>query len=291
MKKIIITAEDGYQLSALLGQPAGDNAGTVILSSATGVKKEFYINFAKFLTLKKYTVLLYDYRGIGESAPENLKNSTAYMHEWGTKDMNAVLDFMVEEKGLSDIIWLGHSIGAQLTGFITKREHLKKVIAVNAALGYWGYFPFPMKMMVWTLWYIISPVLVKIYGYGTMKKVGWGENLPKNAFLEFRKWCMSKNYYGSYIQERLKKDKFYSFITPITAVYTSDDPIANDKTVPLMMEFFPHAEVDIIKIPVADYTNEKVGHTGLFRKKFEKELWPVLVKVIEKETEPVEVLV
>ena len=104
MQKIIITAADGYQLSALYAEPVRESIGTIILSSATGIKKEFYINFARFLVQNGYRVLLYDYRGIGESAPVNLKTSQSYMHEWGTLDMNAVLDFMVNEKGLNDII-------------------------------------------------------------------------------------------------------------------------------------------------------------------------------------------
>jgi predicted alpha/beta hydrolase len=112
MQKITITAADGYQLSAAYSTPVGESNGTIIFSSATGIKKEFYINFTRFLVQHGYKVLLYDYRGIGESAPANLKTSNSYMHEWGTMDMNAVLDFMVNEKGLSNIIWVGHSVGA-----------------------------------------------------------------------------------------------------------------------------------------------------------------------------------
>ena len=64
MKKIAIEAEDGYRLSALFGKPADTPGGTIIISAATGIKKEFYINFARFLTGHGYFVLLYDYRGI-----------------------------------------------------------------------------------------------------------------------------------------------------------------------------------------------------------------------------------
>jgi predicted alpha/beta hydrolase len=281
MQKITIKASDGYALSALYGESAIEVKGTVVISSATCIKKEFYINFARFLIQNGYNTLLYDYRGIGGSAPADLKKSSIYMHEWGTKDMNAVLDYMVNEKKQTGIIWLGHSIGAQLVGFLKNQWHVKKVISLSAALGYWGYFPFPMRAVVWLLWYIISPVLVKLYGYGAMQTVGWGENIPTNTLMEWRDWCMSKTYYRDFIKEELKLDRFYDFRVPITALYISDDYIANDKTAPLMMEFFPNSLTEIRKINVRKYTHHKVGHTGIFRRKFEATLWPLLLKTVQ----------
>lgn len=281
MEEILITACDGYRLSALFGMTYGNVNGTIVLSSATGVKKEFYLNFSRFLVAKGYNVLLYDYRGIGGSAPCHLKTLKAYMHEWGTKDMNAVLNYLVNERGITGITWLGHSIGAQLIGFLENRQHIKKVIAVNAALGYWGYFPFPMKWLIWGLWYFVGPLMIKFYGYGAMQKIGWGENLPPNILLEWRAWCLSKTYFKSCLRSQLNEDAFYRFTTPITAVYTSDDFIANDTTVPLMMKFFPDSPQTILKLTVQQHTREKVGHTGIFRKKFEKNLWPLLAEVIK----------
>jgi len=282
MTKLKLTAADGYPLAVLYAEPVGVTMGVVVISPATGVKKEFYLNFSLYLVNQGYVVLVYDYRGIGESAPERLQDSTAYIHEWGTLDMNAVLNYLVNNQGFTAITWIGHSIGAQLVGFLDKRQHIRKVIAVNAALGYWGYFRFPSNLAVWIMWYLVSPVLTRYYGYGPMNKVGWGQNLPKNAFLQWRRWCLSKQYYRDFLLKEFHMDKFYHFATPITAVYTSDDPIANDTTVPLMMEFFPNAPVRIQKIFVGNYTNHNVGHTGIFRKKFETTLWPLLHHLISE---------
>ncbi len=282
MENRVIKASDGYPLSVIYRTPVGESNGTIVLSSATAVKKEFYINFAEFLVKNGYNVLLFDYRGIGKSAPENIKDCTSYMHDWGVFDMSAVINFLVNEKKIKDIIWLGHSVGAQLIGFVDNIQYVKKIIAVNAALGYWKYMPAPQRINIWLLWYVISPVLVKIYGYGTMQKVGWGENLPKNIFLEWRKWCMSKNYYRDCLKDILKTEKFYNIKVPYTAVYTSDDYIANDKTVHLMTKFFPNASVKILKIETKKYSSLKVGHTGIFRKQFHNTLWPELVRIIEE---------
>src|SRR6186997_1420551 len=103
MKKITINAGDGYPLSALYGEPAHTPSGVIVISAATGVRKEFYINFARFLIQHQYCVLLYDYRGIGDSAPADIRTPEIFMQEWGTKDMNAVLNYLVAEKKFSGI--------------------------------------------------------------------------------------------------------------------------------------------------------------------------------------------
>jgi predicted alpha/beta hydrolase len=279
LEKIKLKASDGYVLHGLLGTPTRSVRGTVVISPATGIKKEYYLNFAQYLMERGFMVMLFDYRGIGESAPSDMKTSSIFLHEWGTLDMNTVLNYLVDSKGCYDIIWIGHSIGAQLVGFLDKQHRIKHVISINAALGYWKYFPFPMKAVIWLLWYVICPLMMKVYGYGEMKKIGWGENLPPNALLEWRSWCVSKDYYGGFIANHLNADRFYKFKIPITAIYFSDDYIANDKTVLLMTKFFPNAPTRIMKIDPAGYTKMKVGHSGVFRKRFETSLWPVLVSL------------
>ena len=65
-----IPARDGYALAATLYRPTGAARGAVIVSSATAVPRRFYRHFAAELAGAGYTVVTYDYRGIGDSAPE-----------------------------------------------------------------------------------------------------------------------------------------------------------------------------------------------------------------------------
>jgi predicted alpha/beta hydrolase len=69
---------------------------------------------------------------------------------------------------------------------------------------------------------------------------------------------------------------------PITAIYISDDYIANDKTASLMMQFFPDAPCELIKLEVHKFTRHHVGHVGIFRKRFESVLWPWLLHTIHR---------
>jgi predicted alpha/beta hydrolase len=142
-----------------------------------------------------------------------------------------------------------------------------------------------MKAIIWLLWYIVGPVLIKLYGYGEMRTIGWGENLPRNVILEWRSWCTSKTYFMDFLKSNIHADRFYNFSVPITAIYTSDDYIANDKTASLMMQFFPNAPCTLVKLDVRKYTKLRVGHTGIFRKRFEKALWPWLLDNIHSNVE------
>jgi predicted alpha/beta hydrolase len=143
MKKITVIAPDGFPLSALFGEPTRTARGIIVISAATGVRKEFYINFARFLIDNSYRVLLYDYRGIGESAAGDIKASLVYMHEWGTKDMNGVLNYLTVTCGFKDIIWLGHSIGAQLVGLLEKKRECTESDIRQRSTWILGILPVP----------------------------------------------------------------------------------------------------------------------------------------------------
>ncbi len=281
MKKITIHATDGFALSSIwMHNEQNNNNKTIVIASATGVRKEFYIKFGQYLNQQGFSVLLFDYRGIGESAPEQLKGFVAYMHEWTTKDMNGVMNFLVRVKKVEDVIWIGHSVGAQLIGLLEKRAHIKKVIAINSSTGYWNYFTFPYNWTTLFLWRLIGAPLTKLNGYAPMQKLGWGENLPAGVYWEWRKWCLSKNHFQDYLLEQTSSKVFHDCSIPFQYIYTSDDYIANDKTTACLAAFYPNAPARFLKIEPKEYGFKSIGHTGIFRSKHEEKLWPQILQTI-----------
>ena len=67
MALVELTARDGYRLGATLFQPAAANGRAVLVMAATGVPQTYYGKFSAFLAARCFTVLTFDYRGIGES--------------------------------------------------------------------------------------------------------------------------------------------------------------------------------------------------------------------------------
>ncbi len=285
MQKVIFKASDNYELAGIWITPIAAHQGVIIINSATGIKKEYYLKFAHFLVQNGYQVLLYDYRGIGDSAPVALKGFKATMHQWGTLDMNAALNYVINEKEATTVIWIGHSIGGQMMGLLDQRHKIKKVIAINCSIGYWGYFNFPHNYLTFLLWNTIGPILTAFYGYAPMGKIGWGESLPKGVYLEWRKWCLSKNHFTSFLQKNYKVDVFQDFTQPIIAISCTDDYIANQKTIKQLLTFYPNSSSSITMINPAQYGASSIGHTGIFRSKFQKNIWPVIIEAIEQEIE------
>ena len=64
---------DGYQLVAQRYLPSGPVRARLIVAGATGVQQQFYRRFARFARLRGYDTLTLDYRGVGLSAPAELR--------------------------------------------------------------------------------------------------------------------------------------------------------------------------------------------------------------------------
>ncbi|MEL6548507.1 MAG: alpha/beta hydrolase, partial [Myxococcota bacterium] len=84
MTDLEVPARDGYPLSAtwLTG-----GRRVVVINSATAVPRRFYRHFAEHLRDAGYSVLTYDYRGIGGSRPKTLRGFPARMRDWALQDM------------------------------------------------------------------------------------------------------------------------------------------------------------------------------------------------------------
>ena len=63
---IELTASDGTPLAARIF-PATEPKGAVLIVSAMGIPQQFYAPFATWLASEQFTVLTFDYRGIGKS--------------------------------------------------------------------------------------------------------------------------------------------------------------------------------------------------------------------------------
>ena len=99
------TASDGYALIGTLYTPEHDIKANIVLCSATGVPQAFYRRFAEYATQFGYQVLTFDYRGIAQSAPKQLKGFKMSYLDWGTLDLAAAINFLAQDPIRS--LWSG----------------------------------------------------------------------------------------------------------------------------------------------------------------------------------------
>jgi predicted alpha/beta hydrolase len=113
MDKIGIRTEDGRVLAANWVRATGVTAAlcTVVVHSATGVRRRHYSAFAQHLGDRGFDVLLWDARGIGESATLPTGDDSATMRDWGQLDQQAVLHYVRAAYPARSLVVIGHSSG------------------------------------------------------------------------------------------------------------------------------------------------------------------------------------
>ncbi len=237
-------ATDGHQIRGMLyfAKPKSD---FLIINSATAVPQRFYHRFASYLQSQGVTVLTYDYRGIGESAPSNLRGYQAHVSDWGLKDIQAAVDYIESSHAPARIFLVGHSAGGQQAGLITRPERVAAMVTVSAQSGYWRLQGGWQKLYVWFSSYLMIPVLTRAIGYFPWGKLG-AQDLPYHVALEWASWCRKPNY------------------------LLDDDNWGTKAAVKAMMSAYQ--DVSFRHLIPDEYEMEKLGHMGFFRKGSEA-LW------------------
>ena len=150
---------DGRQLSAHW-IPAGERRAVLVINAGTGFPQTFYMRLAGYAAGRGYDTLVYDYRGMGMSAPPDLAAETARMSEWGLLDMRTALSAAAERAAGVPLATLGHSIGGQFLGLLTNHALARAHVQVAASVGYWPWEHAPFKYLAWWFWRVHGPLLL-----------------------------------------------------------------------------------------------------------------------------------
>src|SRR5262249_26659367 len=117
-------AADGYSLAATLRRPAGAPKGFVLVASATATPRQYYGRFANYPAARVFSVMTFDYRGIGGSRPASLRGFECKMRDWAALDISAAVDFAAREGG--PLLYVGHSYGGQALGLLPNNQKVAR---------------------------------------------------------------------------------------------------------------------------------------------------------------------
>ncbi len=195
-KEITILAKDGYALTAILREPNSPIKGIVQIHCGTGIPQVLYAHFAEFLTENGYATLTFDYRGIGKSKYGSLKEFKADLLDWGQLDMTGVFDWVLKTYPNERKIIVAHSMGGQLVGLMENNDKIDQLFLVASSTGYWRDMSSPYKWIMPPIgFFLLIPLQIFLYGFIKAKKTKQGEDLPLGVGRQWRKWCMSPNYF------------------------------------------------------------------------------------------------
>lgn len=270
MQPVRFPAPDGYALGAALFRPQTANGSAVVIHAAAGVRQGYYAKFAGYLAGRGFTVLTFDYRGIGDSRPPRLAGFSARMRDWATRDAAGALQTLRREAPGMRVSVVGHSFGGQCLAIVPGFEHYACALAVASQSGYWRHWSGIGRAGMWLATHLVLPGLSRLFGYFPAHALGQGEDLPAGVATEWARWCRHPGYIVGALGEA---QRYAGFRAPLRVVWMSDDPYAPRAAAEALRAFYPSAPSELHEVRPEALGVARVGHFGFFREHFRDTLW------------------
>jgi predicted alpha/beta hydrolase len=270
---LTLTTRDQVTLGAALFESTTSNQRAVLINTAMGVKQSYYAEYAAYLAEQGFTVLTYDYRGIGRSKPDVLRGYKANLLNWAVDDQTAAIQYLTQCYPTHKLFVVGHSLGGQIAGLTPEYARVAGWLGVGSQSGYWRGWDGVLQLRMILLWYIVAPALSHLYGYFPASMVGMGNNnIPANVVLD---WASAgrKPYYIRSLYSGTLNDHFASVTAPMLLHSLTDDDFAPPRSVEALRALYPNAKTEHNSIAPQDIGVDAIGHFGFFRKQFKDSLW------------------
>lgn len=281
MKKLVLISAGGAPISVKIFEPEKSHGKLLLINSATGVKQQLYFGFAKYLAENGFTVITYDYRGIGESKPADIKNFEASMRIWGAQDFRTVTEYVAVHYKNHQKYLLGHSVGALILGMNPDATMFDKFVFVATQDAYFRNLNFRIAMLGLFGFGLLLPMLTATLGYFPAQWFGLGESLPKGVALDWRTLVIHRKSTGRLFA---KSDGDYSddLHQKTLVVYAEDDTWVTMKGMErLMNKGYPNLKKQYRKIRVSESPEKEIGHVNFFRS-YNRDLWSIVLEAFSK---------
>jgi predicted alpha/beta hydrolase len=277
MTPFSITTADGTTLGALRFEPSKPARGTALFAGATGVPQGFYRALAEHLREHGYRAITFDYRGIGRSRPGHLKGFHADYLLWAEQDLAAAVEVAASD---GPITLIAHSFGGHALGLLPRQELIREVFSYGVGAGNMRYMAYKEWPPVLLMWYVLGPLLTKLYGYLPGRFSRLGEDLPLGVYRQWKHWCSLPRYWFDDPRYDMAT-RFATVRAPMTVVSSSDDAWAPHASVDLFHSFFTGALIERVLLDPAAQGLKRITHMGVFRRE-QAALWPLVLKVMAR---------
>jgi predicted alpha/beta hydrolase len=278
---LMLPARDGVKLAATRFDATSPLRGALLLNGGTGIPRQFYAAFASHLAGRGFSVLSYDYRGIGGSE----KPAAATIDQWGSIDQASMLDHLAELCPGAPIAIVGHSFGGQVLGLADNIASVRAAVLIASQSGHWRHWPAGRRRLrMLALWWLLIPGLTALAGRFPGAWVG-SANLPANIALSWARWGRSRHYVCD-ARGKPWRPHNDQVTFPIRWLSFADDPIAPYEAVEALRSYYPGAAVERRHLEPDDLGAEAVGHFGFFRKSMPRLAWDELASWLDARLHP-----
>ena len=273
-----IRTKDGKKIGLTVYHPDNEKKKVMVVGATGGVRQEFYEPFAGFFQKQGFTVITFDYRGMGRSAPDELKGYAANMHQWAVQDIDAVILYAKNKFIQQELIYVGHCVGGEIVGLAQASQFINKLVLVNSALSCKKLWPLKERFKIVAIRPVVR-LLNRVFGYFPGKRIGYAENVPKGVMHEWANWCSKQN--GLF--DAFPDNNYRKLRIPLLAISFSDNWNSPVKAVQELLNRFASASITWHHMRPADLNRKQVGHYGFFYPEMEDSLWPLLLKWINSD--------
>lgn len=277
---IVFETEDRYPLVGTFYEAENARAA-VLISGGVAIPQRFYRHIAQYLVSRNLSALTYDYRGIGESAPSDLRGFDAPIHIWGTHDQPAAINLLDSKAPTLPKLHLSHSFGGQTFGMTELSQQFGRSVMIASQSGYWRRFVFPERYRVYIAMNAVAPVAAAIKGYLPGNLSGFGEDLAWSTFKQWAYWCRQKNYL--FDDPRVETRHYSKFRNPLLSIGLNDDDWAPPNAIDALVQNYTNAKIERRQYEPSDVGVEKIGHFGFFRPDHKDTMWKETIDWLTKD--------
>ena len=267
MEALTLHTQDGLTLAAR-GYGPSDGVvvrRAVIIGPALGVPQRFYEHYAQWLAAHGCAVYTVDWRGIGDSAPSDMRRFRARLSDWPTQDAPAIMDLVASRHPGLPISWFGHSMGGILYGLMPQLPQIDHVVTLGSGSGLKHHLARPLRYAMGLFWHVIVPLNVARYGYFAGQRYNMVADLPKGIVGQWKRWCTHPDFIdrdGPHVRAA------YAAVTqPITAVVFTDDEMASFAGIKAVHERYLNASVRYLHLSPRALGLGRVGHFDFFHRR------------------------
>ncbi|SDX49227.1 Predicted alpha/beta hydrolase [Ruegeria halocynthiae] len=264
------------QLSARLYLPVADPETVVVMNSATGVPKDYYQHFARWLAEEHgLACLTYDYRDFGCSLTGSQKRSNATMAEWALIDIPAARAEIRRRFPKAKLWSIGHSLGGMFGPVQPDIEQIDRMICVCSGLVTLRDHPWPYRALAALFWYGHAPLAVQALGYLPGKVVGFGSDLPAQVYWQWRNWCTAPESYVPDIGISLPENRWAGTGKQVDLFAFEDDQMVPANAVWRLADLYGSGARRHLLAP-SEFGLSDIGHIGAFARR-NAAVWPRLI--------------
>jgi predicted alpha/beta hydrolase len=167
---------------------------------------------------------------------------------------------------------VGHSYGGHAFGLLPGHERVQRLATFATGAGWHGWMPPLERLRVKLLWNVVGPLLVRTTGYLAWSRLGLGEDLPRDVYLQWRRWCQWPRYFFEDPELPGLAEQFARVRIPIRAINATDDKWAPPASRDAFMAAYTGAQLECFTLEPGSIGMAAIGHMDYFRPQAVK-LW------------------